>query len=131
MLEAITDSKLDEIVSDYEYTWRKAALENRSQFLGSPYSNTMHRRRNDRHGTGLPTCAWLVNPSYGFIATNTHVLPWCCTEEECSDGSEVYPLAGIMMHLNNAHCWTWDMFANKFRDAVQAGREKAQCLRQF
>ena len=48
------------------------------------------------------------------------VSEWRCPESGCIFQST--HLVDAIIHTNNAHHWTWDMFANKFRERWQDGK---------
>ena len=64
------------------------------------------------------SCAWIAPNYYGCpdlqSAAYREPVRWTC---EC--GALHGTLANTMIHLNNDHKWTWDMFANKFRTTVE------------
>mgnify|MGYP001593094502 FL=1 len=113
----------DSILTAYEDLWRQAALEDRRQFFGEMAGGVVRVSR----GVARPvTCALLV-PEHGPDHRSTLAaqavgvrVRWRC---DCGYGA--FDLAGVMIHLNNAHHWTWDMFAGKFRDALQRGEDDA------
>jgi len=88
---------LDAILDGYEDAWREAALKG--------------ARRFDPH------CAITVRPLDLHNAL-WHIGDWL-TCVEC--GSQCVHPAALMIHLFDVHGWTWDMFANKFRDALSRG----------
>ena len=102
--------KCDALVAEYEQLWRAAMLENRMQFWGGA-----SLQRSD--GSETPTCAWLIAPHPLLDRAATLPLTWRCPD--CS--RQTVSLADTLIHLNNLHLWTWDRFANKFRDTLKAG----------
>ena len=114
---------VDEILDGYESEWRAAALRDQRQFFGDGFGGTPNL--DYRGEAGPATCAAMVPRISGHIdlmvaATSTKEPSWRCPDcgyvPTC--GGALY---AIMAHLNNAHCWTWDMFAGKFRDALAQG----------
>jgi hypothetical protein len=104
----------DEIITEYEELWRKAALDDQRQFHHGP-------GLWETGTTGQAVCAFLY-PAYvcadrllgsAAIAVDT---PWTCY---CR--ARHTTMANAMIHLNNFHSWNWDRFANKFRTTWQEG----------
>jgi hypothetical protein len=119
----------DEILTQYEDLWRRAALEDRQQYRGSACGGT----RDDgpwEWSEGSPTCAavipqktWADRGPLLSAAMAHLVVGWRCPH--CGYTHAAFTLATVMVHLNNAHDWTWDMFANKFRDVLTEGERLA------
>ena len=110
---------LDEILDAYADRWRVAAMEDAKQFRGMAGGG---QRSLTTDSPGLLRGCALLAPDYFHIAGDlteaaaTELVKWRC---EC--GFSGPTLAVVMIHLNNAHDWTWDMFAGKFRDALAQG----------
>jgi len=104
---------IDEVITDYEDLWRQAALEDRRQFFTAVAGGTWRSVR----GTHDPiVCAFVIAPCSLQDQTDIPVA-WICPE----DGHTAPTLGCVMIHMNNAHHWTWDMLSNKFREALQEG----------
>ena len=97
----------DEILSEYEDIWRKAALEGRPQY--SPVSASAASE-------SLP-CAMNIGGARLLIAVIETPVQWRCPE--CFFRARKLSMVGI--HLNDDHDWTWLDFANKFRDVLAQG----------
>ena len=107
---------LDAVLSAYEARWRAFALSGRSQFHGETCG-------------GAPMTALVLNGTCALLlddddldlrraaSVEAYGRTWTCGE--C--GWTGRALSQAMMHCNNAHRHTWDWFANKFRDAWEAG----------
>jgi len=96
------DERLDAILSDYEELWRGAAL------------SAAPRLRDGGQ------CAMTVADAYPRLFRPLLDIPspcWTCSE--C--GQRKAYIVGAAIHLFDIHEWTWDMFANKFRDALAEG----------
>ena len=110
---------LDEILTEYEALWRQAALNGTPQGRGDLCGGASNRRfarwRPDE------TCAWLIVSRYERSTVQhlagVHNMTWHCPEDKFHACS----LSHVLMHLNNAHDWTWDRLANKTRDALREG----------
>lgn len=102
---------LDEILTEYEELWMKAALEGREQF---------HDPCNAPRGS---TCAWLVAPKELQSRVHEFLIPLRAKCPICSRQFG-YALANALIHLNNYHKWTWDQLANKTRDILVQGGVK-------
>jgi hypothetical protein len=107
---------LDEILTEYEDQWRGAALTDRRQMRGGPWPEPGDEAQ----------CAASI--SLGSpIGMALRSLPVgggrYCVECEALGVSFmlVFSVVDLMVHLNDKHRWTWDMFANKFRDALREG----------
>ena len=115
------DDRLDAILSEYEELWRRAALLDLKQMNVAPFASGAYG-----------SCAWLhasnVRRYELQAAAGGMLFRWRCPLScGCGEVSRTYPtrvLAEVMVHLNNVHRWTWDMFAGKFRDALEAGMIK-------
>ena len=96
---------LDEILDEYEGMWRRAAVED-----------------TPRWPTAGGVCAMSVADGAWSRFSSTLVKAtgsWTC--QECHRSVAV-SVAEAAIHLFDQHHWTWDMFANKFRDALAEGR---------
>lgn len=103
--------ELSEIISGYEDFWMRAALEDQKQMRpGKPLRG---------HGS-YGACAWLNPDQNGQWELAVTAGNWDC-KWMCGCGYKLASVAAVMVHLNNVHDWTWDMFANKFRDALRQG----------
>lgn len=100
---------IEDLLTAYEETWRDAALRDRRQFRVFP-------RGPDE------VCAWFAirNPAIKNAA-GYHRVSWTCP---ICRYAACKVLSAVMVHLNDHHAWTWDMFANKFRDVLAEGQEK-------
>jgi len=117
------DERLDAILSEYEEIWRGCAISNRSHEAFLTCGGTPRHIEGPMTADG--TCAWLAAPKKLEDFARRSRLPWVCPLAGCTfkaSGPEGLVLA--MIHVNNAHHWTWDMFAGKFRDALDAGMVK-------
>jgi hypothetical protein len=102
----------DEILDEYETTWHEAMMRGDAQ--GRAPLTDMGAIKGGH-------CAWTRWRGDGWLVEGI-ALAWRCPE--C--GEEAVKLNRVMIHLNDAHNWTWDMFANKFRDALAEGERLAQ-----
>ena len=114
------NERLDAILTEYEDLWRQAALENRNQFFGTVCGGGGVAHTGG--GGGRAVCAMTIGaPTDSLVQLGEK--PWACPLDGCAYEYSHY-LISAMMHLNNAHHWTWDMFANKFRDALAQGMKR-------
>ena len=113
----MTTMDLDEILTEYEALWRQAALDGRGQYIGEVCGGSQDAPQVSGPD---PTCAMVLASVVGRDDLRQGAMVpsgWTC---DC--GWRGGWITSVMMHLNNAHHWTWDMFANKFRDALAQGR---------
>ena len=105
---------LNNILTEYEDVWRQAALEGRAQFYGKAAGG-----KEEFEVVPGATCAYLIASADLRERAEAAVLPqeWLCRE----DGYITTAIIVVLIHLNNAHHWTWDMLANKVRDALEQG----------
>lgn len=99
---------LDEILDRYEDLWRGAALAGTRQGR-APAGQSSLLQGGD--------CAWSIGGNITWTEPLQRPVQWHCPE--C--GAPAAYAARVMMHLNDVHGWTWDTFANKFRDALSRG----------
>ena len=113
---------LDEILDGYEDAWRSAALRDQRQFFAAVSGGILALPVGS---VGMLQCAVLLprgdDLTYASpllqAALGHRLGDWRCPT--CH-----YPAATLwvaMVHINNAHHWTWIDFANKFRDALAQG----------
>lgn len=105
----------DEILDKYEDVWRRAALSGRRQGRAPV---------GDSGNLGGGDCAWTADH---FLADRLWDSTWLdCAWWRCPEcGEQKGELKRVMIHLNDAHEWTWDRFANKFRDVLAQGERLA------
>jgi uncharacterized C2H2 Zn-finger protein len=97
----------DEILDGYEDSWRRAAMAGTKQWhSGKPY-------------TALPIarCAYQVARDDGWRKDIERA--WVCPLCRMPALSSV----GAITHVNDAHEWTFDQFANKFRSLWHEGKQ--------
>lgn len=111
----------DEVLTACEDRWRRAALDDTPQFRG--YSHTKPLRAVFFPPGRETTCAYLIlggiqDIKLGITLASYGSL-WSCPE--CGYGGGNLSMPSAIVHLNNAHDWTWNQFANKFRDVWARG----------
>jgi hypothetical protein len=106
------DKTLDQMLTAYEDLWRAAALQDVKHVAADGALSLIE-------GTvGRGSCA-------ASIGTHLGVWPWLLLRTPqvqcplCPD--EIGSVGILITHLNDRHYWTWDTFANKFRDVLQQG----------
>ena len=104
---------LDEILTEYEGRWRQAMVE------GTPQGRAPVGEAGQIAGGD---CAWTIGTWAPRCLAAHSALPWFCPD--CGAGET--QLNRVLIHLNDAHLWTWDMFAGKFRDALAEGQRLAR-----
>ena len=115
----------DELLTAYEDLWRQNALEDRKQVIGYACSTRPHVTLTRGSGP-FGSCAALTP----YLAHGRLEVWYAAEREECSwrcaCGYRTTGLRSVMIHMNNEHEWTWDMFAGKFRDALAEGEARAK-----
>jgi hypothetical protein len=105
----------DDMLNLYEDVWRQCAMEGRSQFYAGDVIA----------GPNFGGCAYMALFMMRSISRSSELpmfsVHWTCPE--CKETA--WYIAGVMIHLNNVHRWTWDMLAGKFRDTLARGEAAA------
>ena len=110
-------------ISDYAWAtiedcWRTAALCDQKQFFGRVLGGVVSKPSQGVGGYRSHCAMTILQDDHAlFDQLDQQKVLWECP----SCRYEIGKFLHIMIHLNNAHHWTWDMFANKFRDEVERG----------
>lgn len=107
----------DDLLTEYENTWRAQALVGVPQFFGNTGEAVFVV------SPMLHDCAATAGKTHVLSAATHTKLRWHCPLDNCF-GNAV-SLAETMVHLNDTHRWDWLMFANKFRDILAEGERLA------
>ena len=110
---------LDEILDGYEDLWRQAMMEDAKQFRGEAGGGSRYLT-TDAPGP-FRGCAMLIPEHVVDAAHLVREVNWAEVDWRCECGFSSCTLGLVMVHLNNAHDWTWDMLAGKFRAALTQG----------
>jgi len=121
---------LEHVIEQYEDLWRKAALDGMVQERGACETDAW-TIGGALLAVRVDICAVQIAP-YRLQTKARIECPWVCACGAVSRhpaGVWRDTLASFMVHLNNAHGWTWDQFANKFRDELAGAIDRAKAVR--